>query len=147
MKNNNQREKEEKKRKFEEWKKNAAAKRKIEQRNYIIKASFLALVLIIIYMWASGRLTFFGQKTETAKATITEIRILHWGRGMRIQNAIYQFEYEGEIYQGDFDAGRRKGKQHVGGKVKVKFSVKNPEKSKVVGFYSRSKNKYPFTGN
>ncbi len=59
----------------------------------------------------------------------------HWGKGFYFQKVTYAFEFEGETYQGQFKAGKLKGKQFVGDFIKVKFAKNNPKKSKLIAFY------------
>ena len=59
----------------------------------------------------------------------------HVGRGYDLQRVTYEFEFQEKKYQGTFEAGQRLGKQTVGEFIKVKFSTKDPKRSKFIAFY------------
>ena len=127
------------KEKFEAWKKNFEIQSKKDKVNDRIKI-FIAFLLLLSfsgigYYWYVGELKFLGQKTEIKKAEIIKTQMHHIGRGYYMQTVTYEFEYNNNKYKGTFEAGKRFGIQKVGGFISVKFSISNPKRSLVIGFY------------
>ena len=125
--------------KFEAWKKDfeiQAKKDKVNDCRKILIAFLLLLSFCAIgYYWYIGELKFLGQKTEVTKAEIIKTQMHHIGRGYYMQTVTYEFEYNNNKYKGTFEAGKRFGIQEVGRFIRVKFSISNPKRSLVIGFY------------
>ncbi|MCB0402453.1 MAG: DUF3592 domain-containing protein [Flavobacteriales bacterium] len=81
---------------------------------------------------------FFWEDTIKTKATIIDERFWHFGRGYYYQEITYEYEVDGKTYSGKHNVGRRQGKKEVGDKVQVEYSVNNPEKNELVGYYMSS---------
>ncbi len=138
-------EKEEKKKKEEETKKYQDWKRKYEQesrkekksnfRRFLLAKVIVIAIATIAYFGFTGDLKFFGQKTEFAKAKIVNTQMQHFGKRKYFQIVTYEFEYKDYKYSGKFRAGKGIGKQKIGGFVRVKFSVNNPNRSLMKGVY------------
>ena len=90
---------------------------------------------VLGWYWYEDELQFIGYSTEMTQAKIIEAKMVHWRKGFYFQNVIYEFEHDGKKHQGQFKAGKLKGKQFVGESIKVKFAKRNPLKSKLIVFY------------
>ncbi len=127
--------------KYKKWKERFEEGRR-KQKSIFIKRAVLAVLVLIVstitaYYGYKGDLKFFGQRTEMTKAEIIKTQMHHIGNGYYMQTVVYEFEYEGEKYLGSFEAGKYLGMQEVGGLVKVKFALNNPNRSRMVSVYKK----------
>lgn len=93
----------------------------------------LVVGLLLFNLLHTNELQFLRFKTDYSVATVSDIKRQHLGRGKYMQIATYTFQYGGETYTEFFYAGNSMGKQEIGNRVKVKFAVKYPNRSKKVG--------------
>ena len=116
------------------------ARRQKEEKKTNVKHSAVALVVVILislvsYSWYVDELQFFGQKTEFVKAEVIDTKMHHIGNGYYKQVVTYQFTHKEKVYTSSFKIGKSIGRRTVGEFLKIKFSVVNPKRSKIVGFY------------
>lgn len=78
---------------------------------------------------------FFWEETAKTKATITDERFWHFGRGYYYQEITFEYKIGDEVYTGKHNVGRQQGKKAVGDKIQVQYSVSSPEKNELVGYY------------
>lgn len=131
--------KEEESKRYKDWKRKFEQESKREKKASIRKFLFASIILVLLlfssYNWFTGELQFFGQKTEYTKAKIVNTQMQHFGKDKYFQIVTYEFDYKNQKYSGEFRAGKRIGKQEVGGLVRIKFSVANPNRSLMKGVY------------
>lgn len=124
---------------YEKWKKEFYAEQRRDKKNFILRLAF-SLVLIAAfsysgYLWYEDEWQFVGFDTAYTTGVITDTYMYHIGRGKYLQKVSYQFEYQNKVYRGTFKAGKLRGRQKAGKKVKVKFASRKPQRSKVVAVY------------
>lgn len=122
---------------YQSWKKRYEIQ-KAKENKKTVKAYIASLLIIIIitsfiYLLATDELRFLGHNTEITEATVTEIQWVTFGEGL-IQNVIYEFEHEGNLYSGSFKGTRLTGKFLVDEVVFIKFKTEKPSVSKRVDF-------------
>ena len=137
--------KEEESKKYNEWKinyeKELKKENKLKIRRFILVNLIVISIATLAYFGFTGELKFIGQKTEFTKARIVNTQMQHLGRGKYLQIVTYEFQYSDKKYSGKFRAGKGIGIQKVGGFVKVKFSISNPNRSLMKGVYKTKTNK------
>jgi len=126
--------------KYLNWKKKYEIQRKTEMKSNVRRIIFRLFLLFTIstlsYYWYIGELQFIGQETAFVNAKIVDAKMYHIGNGKFKQLVTYTFEINNTIHKGNFKAGSIIGKQQIGGMVKVKYSVNNPDRSLPVRFYN-----------
>ncbi len=86
-------------------------------------------------------LTIFWGKTNMTTGKIIDTNIGYAVRGHRyIQNVKYAFSVNDKVYYDFKKVDKRFGKQQIGNRVMIEYSVRNPEKKKVKGFYKDFRN-------
>lgn len=132
-------EKKREKEKFDNWKVKYQKKRKKEKYNSL-KPIFATLLIITLlgvsfYYWSSEEYKFIFSKTNFIKAEIVETKMVHAGSGYYYQKLTYQYEFNNKKFKGEKTIGRSVGVRDIGDFIKLKISIKNPERNKVVGYY------------
>lgn len=83
--------------------------------------------------------TFFVlTKTDNTKALITETKMVPSVKGNWLQLVGYEYVICDSIYKDKFKVGQRQGLQVVGDELLLKYSIANPSRNKVIGFYRHS---------
>lgn len=83
---------------------------------------------------------FLFVKTAETKGEVTTADWINGIKGHPTQLVTYNYEVNDSIYIDKFKGRRSGGLQAIGDKILIKYSIDNPGKNKVVGYY-RSKSK------
>lgn len=125
-----------KKERNEEWKKNYTVKSKIESKRNTIKSVSMVVIIIIfltaLYLFWVDELRFIGRENIEKKGVITKATFHHIGSGYYMQTVLYKFEHNNLEYFGEFEAGKRIGKQFEGDSILIKFRKSDPKVSKYI---------------
>lgn len=107
-----------------------------------MKASpyLLAIILLITILYLGFNnfefpTYFWFSKTEKTKGEVTKVLPKHLGKGFYLQAVTYKYQVKDSLYKSTFNAGQSQGRQKVGDKILIEYSVSTPQKSKVVGYY------------
>ncbi len=96
----------------------------------------------LIFAWNDYEIPFlpFTETIEIeGKISNTKFVPVEGGHGF-VQKVTYYYFIENEKYSDTKKIGRKYDKQYIGNRVLIEYSVKNPEKTKIVGFYNDYKN-------
>lgn len=105
-------------------------------------ASIFAMLFLIIagyLMWNHFELpTIFIGKTGKVKGYVTKIVIIPGYKGSGVyQKTYYSYSVNDSLIKDDFIADKRHGIQKEGDSLLVEYSIDNPLKNKIVGFYNQ----------
>jgi hypothetical protein len=104
-------------------------------------AVFAILFLIIAgyLMWNNFELpTIFFGKTAKTKGYVEKIDIVRGIKGRRYyQKTFYYYNVTDSIYKDNFTAGARHRLQNIGDSLLIEYSISNPSKNEVIGFYNK----------
>lgn len=103
----------------------------------------LAFISAFAYLaWNNFEMpTIFWGKTNLTTGKIIEINIGHGALGQGyMQNVKYAFTVNDKVYYDLKKVDKRFGKQQIGNRVEIEYSVRDPERKKVKGFYKDFKN-------
>ena len=77
-------------------------------------------------------------KTAEVRGEITEIRIRRTPHGGHFYQVVtYVYEVNGAEYLGTKQVGQKWGLRETGNGVKVRYLLRKPQQSRVIGFYER----------
>ena len=96
----------------------------------------LVIMALFIRLWANEELQFIGYETSFSTGVVVEIRNVLFGQRHFKQRVFYEFEHDGTTFRGSFLAGQLIGKQEVVKRIKVKFAVSDPRRSKMEAIYT-----------
>lgn len=101
---------------------------------YIFVIIFIPVACYL--MWNNFELpTFFGGETNKVKGKIESINLVYGIKGIgRYQEVTYYYSVNDSTYTDKF-INKKYGIQKVGDALSIEYSVNNPQKNKVVGFY------------
>ena len=100
--------------------------------NILISILISVLLFYIISLFWNDEVRFFGRKTATEKAVITNTKFKQRGRSGYYQKVSYKFIYNEKVYETYFWANKFIGEQFVGDSINVKFQVSDPTNSKYI---------------
>jgi len=102
---------------------------------YIFVLLFLPIAGYLMWKHFELPTIFFGD-TKKIKGEVESINLVYGVKGIgRYQEATYFYTVNNSTYRDKFTADNRHGIQTVGDILSIEYSVDNPSKSKVVGFY------------
>lgn len=103
----------------------------------------LIFLAVFIYVGWNG---FEFPNVIIGKSNITTGKIVNtyhkWGvrGGGSFQRVKFVYSVNDSVYFDFMTIGKKYGRQNIGNRVKIKYSIKNPEKNKVEAFYSDYQN-------
>lgn len=100
------------------------------RRRLLLLLVVMTLVFSVLLLWWTDELQFIGHDTAITTAVVTVTKMRPLGKGLYIQVVTYEYRHNGDTYTGTFEAGKPLGKQELGKQVKIKFSIKEPCRSK-----------------
>lgn len=109
-------------------------------------ASIFLIVFVSVFLYIGFNQfqlpsLFVFTKTEQTRAIILETKMIPSVKGYWLQLVEYEYAIGDSIYRDSFKAGQRQGLQVVGDELLLKYSISNPRRNKVIGFYRDSKKK------
>lgn len=109
-------------------------------------ASIFLIVFVSVFLYIGFNQfqlpsLFVFTKTEQTRAIILETKMIPSVKGYWLQLVEYEYAIGDSIYRDSFKAGQRQGLQVVGDELLLKYSISNPRRNKVFGFYRHSKKK------
>lgn len=107
-------------------------------------ASIFLIIFISVFLYLGFNqfqipTSFVFTKTEQTRAKIIEAKMIPSVKGYWLQLVEYEYIIGDSIYRDSFKAGQRQGLQVVGDELLLKYSISNPRRNKVIGFYQHSK--------
>lgn len=107
-------------------------------------ASIFLIIFVSVFLYLGFNqfqipTLFIFTKTEQTRATITETKMIPSVKGYWLQLVEYEYLIGDSIYNDSFKAGQRQGLQVIGDELLLKYSISNPRRNKVIGFYRHSK--------
>jgi hypothetical protein len=83
---------------------------------------------------------FFFDKTNQIKGTVTDTNWTYGVKGSYLQLVTYKYQVGDSLYSDKYKAGQMQGKQKIGDKLLIKYSVDKLQKNKIIGYYRNSRN-------
>ena len=107
-------------------------------------ASIILIILVSAFLYIGFNqfqlpTLFMFRKTEQTRAIILETRMIPSVKGYWLQLVEYEYVIGDSIYRDSFKVGQRQGLQVIGDELLLKYSISNPRRNKVIGFYRHSK--------
>jgi hypothetical protein len=90
---------------------------------------------------------FLFEKTSETKGTVTDTKWTYGIKGTFIQLVTYEYKVRDSLYFDKLKVGQRQGKQKIGDKLLIKYSVNKPKKNEVIGYFRASRNSDSTTKN
>lgn len=124
---------------FNEWKIGFEEKKRKERFDFLKPLFITVLILVFIsyfgYLLFTGDYKFIGQETTNLNGIIFQTGDTHLGRGVYVQKIKYRYQFNNENFESSKvlywnDVERKKGDS-----IKLKISVPNPERNKILEFY------------
>lgn len=125
--------------KFNEWKIGFEEKRRKERFDFLKPLFITVFILVFIsyfgHLLFTGDYKFIGHETTNLHGIIFQTGNTHLGRGVYVQNIKYSYQFNNKNFESSKvlywnDIERKKGDS-----IKLKISVSNPEKNKILEFY------------
>ena len=137
-KHNSQKKKQESE-KFNNWKIEYEKKKEKEKFDFLKPIFYTFLVISIVgisfYYWNSEEYKFIFNETNLVKAEIVETKMVHAGSGYYYQKISFEYTFNNQKYEGERKIGKRVGRKKIGDFIKLKISIENPERNKILGYY------------
>ncbi|WP_306639706.1 hypothetical protein [Sanyastnella coralliicola] len=115
-----------------EWRDRYQQRHRKETRTRVLQFLVATVILLGPFVaWRlqdSGELQFIGRETRIVHAVVDRTTWTRHGGGYFLR-VYYQFEYEGQTYEGKFISDRLTGMFHEGECVIVKIAIHDPEKN------------------
>lgn len=107
---------------------------------YILTLLFLGLIIYIGYNNFKLTPNFLFDKTNQTKGTVIDTKLTLGIKGSYLQLVTYEYQVGDSLYSDKFKAGRKQGKQKIGDKLLIKYSVCKPQKNEIIGYFRNSRN-------
>ncbi len=109
-----------------------------------------SIILVIVFLGSFFYLginhfvipkVFLFQETKEVKGKVTKVKNITGTRGYQLELATYQYVIDDSVYVDSIKAGQREGHQEIGDRLLIEYSLSNPAKNKVIGYYRDSENR------
>ncbi len=107
---------------------------------YILTLLFLGFIIYLGYNNFELTPIFLFDKTNQTKGTVIDTKVTLGVKGSYLQLVTYEYQVGDSLYSDKFKAGRKQGKQKIGDKLLIKYSVDKPRKNEIIGYFRNSKN-------
>lgn len=107
---------------------------------YILTLLFFGLIIYLGFNNFELSPVFLFDKTNQTKGTVTDTKWTYGVKGSYLQLVTYEYQVGDSLYSDRFKAGRKQGRQKIGDKLLIKYSVDKPQKNEIIGYYRDSRN-------
>lgn len=124
---------------FNEWKIGFEEKRRKERFEFLKPLFITVFILVFVsyfgHLFYTGDYKFIGQETTSVNGIIVQNGKTHLGRGVYAQKIKYNYQFNNENFESSKVFFINVGERKKGDSIKLKISVTNPERNKILEFY------------